>query len=182
VAVLAFVLSFVSGGMLEKQWQSELHVPEYFMSDVTARVVWTGGARFTGVDSRGNETLFDGDHESAPSPVDLLLESIASCTAVDVVAILEKVRTPAKRLEVTVEADRHSPAPRYLVRTSINFDIWGDDIKPEKAARALHLSVVKYCTVFNSLRTDMKATAAFRIHKTGTDPSGEYIDVPLTPL
>ena len=152
------------------------------MSDVAARIRWTGGGRFTGMDSRGYETLIDGDHESAPSPVDLLLESIGACAAVDVVSILEKVRTPASRLEVTVEADRHSPAPRYLVRTSINFDIWGNCIKPEKAARAVHLSVVKYCSIFNSLRTDMKATTGFRIHETDSDPSGEYIDVPLTAL
>lgn len=152
------------------------------MSDVTARIVWTGDARFTGLDSRGYETLMDGHHETAPSPVDLLVESIGACAAVDVVAILEKVRTPAKKLEVSLEADRHSPAPRYLVRTSINFDIWGDHIKPEKAARAIHLSIMKYCSVFHSLRADMTTSAGFRLHETGTDPSGEYIDVPLVVL
>lgn len=151
------------------------------MSDVTARIVWTGDARFTGIDSRGIETPIDGDHQSAPSPVDLLLESIGSCAAVDVAVILEKIRTPASKLEVTVEADRHSPAPRYLVRICLKFDIWVDEMKPDKVARAIQLSIVKYCSVFNSLRSDMKASAGFRLHRNGADATGEYIDVSLEP-
>ena len=149
------------------------------MSDVTARIVWNGSARFTGVDSRGFETAIDGDHGTAPSPIDLLLHSIGSCAAVDVVVILEKVRTPASRLEVTVEVDRNSTAPRYLVRTSIKFDIWGNGIKQERASRAVQLSIVKYCSVFNSLRSDMRSSAAFRIHATGSEASGDYTEVPI---
>ena len=147
------------------------------MSQTGARIIWNGGARFSGIDNRGLETAIDGDHKTAPSPVDLLLESIGSCAAVDVVVILEKVRTPASRLEVTVDVERHSPSPRYIVSMRIRFDIWGDEIRPEKAARAIQLSIVKYCTVFTSLRSDIQTTLECRLHQTGSEPTGDYFVV-----
>jgi putative redox protein len=147
------------------------------MSDITARVIWKGDSRFTGISRTGFETPIDGDARTAASPVDLLLEAIGSCAAVDVVQILDKMRTPVTRLEVTIDADRHSPEPRYLTRSLFKFDIWGDSIKPDKASRAIQLSIVKYCTVFNSLRTDMEAAAELRLHS--GDEDGQYIAVAL---
>ena len=65
------------------------------------------------------------------------------------------------------------------MRTSIKFDIWGNGIKQERASRAVQLSIVKYCSVFNSLRSDMRSSAAFRIHATGSEASGDYTEVPI---
>ena len=65
------------------------------MSDTTAKLLWNGDLRFTGINAGGSETAIDGDHQAAPSPVELLLEATASCSAVDVVLILAKMRTPA---------------------------------------------------------------------------------------
>ncbi len=150
------------------------------MSDVQAKLVWQGGLRFTGTNSGGLATEIDGDHKAAASPVELLLESIASCAAIDVVLILDKMRTPASRLEITIDADRHSPEPRYLTRTRLRFDIWGDGIKPEKAERAIQLSIVKYCSVFNSLRSDMVTEVECRLREPDDDATGEYKPVSIS--
>ena len=88
--------------------------------------------------------------------------------------ILEKSRTPATKFEVTLEGDRHSPEPRYLTGVLMLFDVWGDGIKPDKLARAINLSIGKYCSVYHSLRGDLKLQPRFRIHAPGTEAAGNY--------
>jgi putative redox protein len=144
------------------------------MSDLTAKLSWDGGLRFTGVNAGGIETGIDGDKQSGASPVELLLEALGACSSVDVVTILEKVRTPATKFEVTLEADRNQTEPRYLTGAKMMFDVWGDGIAPDKLVRAINLSISKYCSVYHSLRDDMKLQPLYRIHATGAEASGDY--------
>ncbi len=149
------------------------------MSDLTVKLNWNGGSRFTGVNAGGLETVIDGDKQSGASPVELLLEALGACASIDVVTILEKVRTPATKFEVTLDADRHSPEPRYLTGVRMLFDVWGDGINPDKLARAINLSIGKYCSVYHSLRGDLKLQPQYRIHKTGAEASGDYQTVEM---
>src|SRR5215510_966046 len=144
------------------------------MSDTKVKLNWESGSRFTGVNAGGLETVIDGDRQSGASPVELLLEALGACSAIDVVSILGKMRTPAAKLEVTLEADRHTPEPRYLTSVRMLFDVWGEGIKPDKLDRAINLSIGKYCSVYHSLRGDMKLQPQFRIHAPGAEASGEY--------
>ena len=41
-------------------------------------------------------------------------------------------------------------------------------------ARAINLSLGKYCSVYHSLRTDLKLQAEYRIHAAGAEASGDY--------
>lgn len=144
------------------------------MSDVAVKLNWNGGLRFTGVNADGIETAIDSDSQSGASPVELLTEALGACVAIDVVVILEKQRTPAQRLEITLEGNRHSPEPRYLTDVRVRFDVWGDGIKPERLVRAIKLSIGKYCSVYHSLRPDLKLRPEFRIHAEGAEAAGEY--------
>jgi putative redox protein len=151
------------------------------MSDLSVKLNWSGGSKFTGVNAGGMETVIDGDRRSGASPVELLLEALGACASIDVVVILEKSRTPATKFEVTLEGDRHSPEPRYLTEARMLFDVWGEDIKPDKLARAINLSIGKYCSVYHSLRDDLKVQPQFRIHASGAEASGEYRSVEMAP-
>jgi len=144
------------------------------MSDMTVNLVWTGGQQFTATNGAGLQTKLDGTHYAAASPVEVLLEALGACTAIDVLIILEKMRMPADRVEITADADRHSPEPRFLTRTRVRFDIWGDGIRNDKVTRAISLSITKYCSVYHSLRKDMGIEAQYRIHSKGSEASGEY--------
>ena len=144
------------------------------MSDLTVKLNWDGGFRFTGVNDGGIETAIDGAKESGASPVELLLEALGACSSVDVVSILEKMRTPAARFEVTLEADRNRTEPRYLTAARMLFDVWGEGIAPDKLVRAINLSISKYCSVYHSLRDDLKLEPLFRIHAPGAEASGDY--------
>jgi putative redox protein len=144
------------------------------MSDLTAKLNWNGGMRFSGVNASRIETAIDGDGQTGASPVELLLEALGACTSIDVVLILEKMRTPAVKFEVTLEADRNQKEPRYLTNARILFDVWGDGITPDRLSRAISLSISKYCSVYHSLRDDLKLHPQFRIHATGAAASGNY--------
>jgi putative redox protein len=144
------------------------------MSDLTVKLNWDGGLRFTGVNAGGIETAIDGDRKSGASPVELLIEALGACVSVDVVLILQKMRAPASKVEVTLESDRHPTEPRYLTDVRMSFDVWGEGVAPDKLVRAVNLSISKYCSVYHSLRDDLKLQSQFRIHATGAEASGDY--------
>lgn len=108
-----------------------------------------------------------------------MLEASGSCTTTDVVSILEKVREPLARLEITLEADRHSPEPRYLTAVRVRFDVWGDGLNPDKVRRAIGLSSARYCSVYYSLRPDLKLRPEFRLHDSGQKGAGQYQPVEM---
>ncbi len=144
------------------------------MSDVTVKLNWNSGLKFTGVNAVGVETAIDGDKQQGANPVELLMEALAACVSIDVVVILEKMRMPATKFEVTTEGNRHTPEPRYLTGVRMRFDVWGDGINPDKLTRAISLSIGKYCSVYHSLRDDLKLQPEFRVHATGEEAAGEY--------
>lgn len=144
------------------------------MGNITTKVTWNGELRFTGASAKGHEIVLDGNTQVGPSPVEILLEALGACAAVDVVLILEKSRTPAQKLEVTLTGNRHEPEPRYFTDAVMRFDIWGAGIRPETVTRAINLSITKYCSVYHSLRGDLKLQPEFRLHAPEAEAAGEY--------
>ncbi len=125
-------------------------------SSVTKRVNhvvarWTGAESFeAGVP--GHPTIrLDGARKAGPSPVDALLGALASCSAIDVVSILEKRRTPVASLEVEIRGERAAAVPARLTSVAMIFRITGDGIERHHAERAIDLSINKYCSVKDSL-------------------------------
>lgn len=145
------------------------------------KLSWNGELKFTALDSKGHETAMDGNAQVAPSPMALLLEALGGCTGIDVMLILEKMREPLKRLEVTLDGERNVTEPKYYRAIRVRFDVWGDGLSAEKVARAVNLSFAKYCSVFHSLRPDINVTPEFRLHPTGAEAEGEYRAVEIPP-
>jgi putative redox protein len=118
------------------------------------QLVWKGDFRFDAV-ARGNAvTKVDGNAEDGTTPVDLLLESVGACAAIDVVDILRKSRQDLQGMAVEVVATRREEPPRYVKRVEFHFRIKGP-VDQSKAERAVDLSLEKYCSVFHSLRMDI---------------------------
>ena len=121
-------------------------------------IEWVGGLQFDASRDGGPKVRIDGDYQAAPSPFDMLLAAIATCAATDVVTIMEKQRTPLQGLHIQVEAQRMDAVPRRLASAILHFTLRGNGITPEKAARAVELSVTKYCSVRSSLIEDAPVT------------------------
>jgi putative redox protein len=127
------------------------------------QVEWAGGSQFDAGRPDGPKVRIDAEARSGPGPFDMLLAAIAACAATDVVEIMRKQRTPLDALKVRVEATRVSESPRRLAAAVLHFTLQGTDITPEKAARAVELSVTKYCSVRSSLIADAPVTWTIEI-------------------
>jgi len=122
-----------------------------------SRVVatWAGDHRFDTGRPGGPTARIDSDTVTGQSPVDALLSALATCTAVDVVDILRKRRTPVSALRVEVVAWRVNTTPRRLSSVLLRYYITGTGIERDQALRAIELAVTKYCSVRDSLREDI---------------------------
>lgn len=150
------------------------------MPTVMTQLKWSGELKFSGKNAKGFETVMDGNTQVAASPMELLLESVGGCSAIDVVLILQKMRESLTNLEVALEGERNDTEPKYYKSIIARFDVWGDGLNYDKVARAINLSFTKYCSVFQSLRKDLQLTAQVRIHAANAEAAGEYQTVELT--
>ena len=132
------------------------------MSLDETQVRWDGGLEFT-AEHAGFQTRIDGDQGVAPSPVRLLVESVAACAAIDVVLILQKGRQKLTGLSVTTRSRRADTQPRYVKGLQFEFHVFGD-VDEAKARRAVMLSFEKYCSVYHSLRKDMELEWALTLN------------------
>jgi putative redox protein len=122
------------------------------------QIEWVGGLQFDAGRPDGPKVRIDADTRTAPGPFDMLLAAVASCAATDVVEIMKKQRTPISALSVRVEATRAAEVPRRLAAAVLHFTLHAPGTTPEKAARAVELSVTKYCSVRSSLIADAPVT------------------------
>ena len=119
-------------------------------------VEWAGEHRFDVGRPGGPTVRLDGHAVAGPSPVDALLCALAACTAVDVVDILAKRRTPVERLGINVTATRVTTIPRRLEHVLLEYDVAGAGIERTHAERAVELAITKYCSVRDSLAPDIE--------------------------
>jgi putative redox protein len=124
---------------------------------MSIEIVWEGGKRYRGGRPGGPSLVIDGDRQVAPSPVESLLVALGACSAIDVVEILEKRRTPAERLSVEASYDRAAGPPRRLTTVHLVFHVvTASDALHVR--RAVQLSIEKYCSVASSLAPDVALT------------------------
>ena len=121
--------------------------------EVTLR--WGEALQFAAVVPGRPAVPVDGDGTVAVSPVELLLIAAASCTASDVVLILQKQRVALRGLEVHVRGTRREQQPRRYTALHFVFTVSGDGADDAKARRAVDLSLEKYCSVVASLAPDI---------------------------
>ena len=127
----------------------------------TAQLVWSEGLRF-GATSGANAVVVDGDGEAGLSPMQLLAIAVAGCMAADVVSIIQKGRHPLTGLRVSFSGERLPTPPRRFTAITLHFHVSGD-VPAEAVNRAIDLSREKYCSAWQSLRSDISLTTEFSI-------------------
>lgn len=95
------------------------------------------------------------DEPKAASPMELILMSIASCSSIDIVHILEKQQLTIDDLQVEVEGHRAQQVPKVFERIDLLVKIEGD-IPENKALRAVKLSFDSYCSVSKMLEASVE--------------------------
>ena len=138
------------------------------MAEATeARLVWQEGLWFNG-SARGLEVAMESPaarEPHGPSPMELVAMGVGGCMAIDVVAILKKMRQPLRGLEVKVIAHRAPEHPKYITAVELELLVKGDGVEREKVERAVQLSQTTYCSAVASLRLD--CAVKYRIEMLG---------------
>jgi putative redox protein len=111
----------------------------------------------------GNTLLMDGapdigGHGKAMRPMQLLLAAVGGCSAIDVILILKKQKQIIESFEIEVDGEREKIEDYSLFKDiCLHFKIKGE-VDPDKAERAVKLSVEKYCSVSKTLEPTAKIT------------------------
>ncbi|MEP6742457.1 MAG: OsmC family protein [bacterium] len=120
---------------------------------------------FIGRTPSGHQIMLDTDHlrNSAPTPMELLLVALGSCTGVDVVSILKKKRQEVSAYRVEVRGERRSEHPRSYKRMEVHHIVTGRNISEQSVSQAIQLSEEKYCSVAATLRPTAEIVSSFEI-------------------
>lgn len=123
---------------------------------------------FEATNERGHKVMIEGGRsvggeDTAPYPTELFMMSQAACTAVDVIELLKKMRQPVQHLEIELDGQRaQDQVPKLFTNIHLHYKLYGN-IKPDKAEKAISLSVEKYCTVSKMIDHIAKITYSFEI-------------------
>lgn len=125
-------------------------------------LVRTEGAQFRAENEAGRVTLLAGSDEVGPStdgirPMENVLASLASCSAVDVMLILQRMRHQVNDLRVSVKSERADAIPAVFTSIHVHFHVTGD-FDQKKLDRAVDLSMEKYCSVAKMLSAAVAIT------------------------
>jgi putative redox protein len=96
-------------------------------------------------------------------PLDLMLVSLAGCSAMDVISILRKKQQKVTDLEVRVRADYATEHPRCFTHIWLMFVVTGHNIDPKAVARSIELSLNRYCPAAALLRQIVPIDTDFEI-------------------
>ncbi len=137
-----------------------------------ATVTWVQGKQFIGTDSTKHSVVVSSADEGiGMKPSELMLVALGSCTAYDVVGILEKKRLKLDGVQVSVTAEQDAEPPWTFRKFHVHYVVSGENLRHEDVARAIELSETKYCSVSNTLRLAAEITFDFEIIETAAVPA-----------
>lgn len=139
-----------------------------------ARIKWVEDRTFIGESGTGHKivlgTAFGPEGPSpGPSPMELVLIGMGSCSAYDVVHILAKGREAIEDVVVELEAERAQQDPKVFTRIHMHFVVKGRGVAVEKVERAIALSVEKYCSASAMIAKTATITHDFEVVDTATE-------------
>ena len=135
--------------------------------ELTAQVILNEGLQFTGTAGSGYTVTMDAPtpagHGAGFMPMELVLISLAGCSAMDVLAILRKKEQRVHSLDVRVRGQRQEGSLSVFTAIALEYIVWGEDVDSTAVARAIELSAERYCPVWKMLENTVAITSAFRV-------------------
>lgn len=136
------------------------------MATSSINAVFKGGMNFT-ADINGHQIEIDteetrGGKNLGTRPKALMLASLAGCTGLDVVSILNKMRVNFSDLSVKVDAHLTEAEAAIYDEVTVNYSIKVDKDDEPKVEKAVRLSQEKYCGVTKMFEAFAKVS--YNIH------------------
>ena len=144
-------------------------------------VVQARGLTMMGRGSESNSWIvMDGPYkfkgsQAAVRPMETFLISLAGCTGMDVISLMDKMKVPYRKLKIGVDYERAPEHPKVYTKIHMHYIIYGD-ISDEKdranIEKAIELSQNRYCSVSAMVRNaGIELTYDWEI----ADPEGAQI-------
>lgn len=134
-----------------------------------AKVVWSRqGLEFDGFAGAGLPVHLASSMDTGQAgfrPMELMGLSLAGCTAMDVLSILQKKQQDVRDLQVLVHAKAVGEHPRVWNWVQIEYLVTGKNIDPVAVERALELSSQKYCPAQNMINKAVNIELTYRIQE-----------------
>ena len=117
----------------------------------TISTKWLNGLAFE-AEVDGHKIYMDSNMEhggknTGPRPKPLMMVALAGCTAMDVAAILKKMKVEPEEFTVDVEGDVSEDHPKRFLGMKVIYRVKGKDIPMAKVEKAVNLSSTRYCGV-----------------------------------
>ncbi len=138
------------------------------MEKRTASVKWLENMAFE-TEVNGHKIIIDAEPDVGglnlgPRPKNLMLSALGGCTAMDVTAILKKMRVDVTGLNIIVEGDLTEEYPKHFFRMHIIYEFSGKDLPMDKLKKAVELSQERYCGVTAVYKKAMDITSEIKIN------------------
>lgn len=135
-----------------------------------ARIKWHENAAFVAESGSGHAVVVDGPAEIGGRnlgvrPMELMLMSVGSCSAVDIVQILKKARQPVGGCEVEVKGERAETDPKVFTKIHLHFIVSGAGLSENHVKRAVQLSAEKYCSASIMLSKAAEITHSYELRQ-----------------
>lgn len=116
----------------------------------------------TSVFQKDDAPIPNSGEETALSPMENVLASLAACRSYHVVSILRKKRQDFSAYSVEMVADRRDESLRVFTSIHLKYIIRGKNISKESVESALRLSE-EYCSVGGMLEKAVKIASSYDI-------------------
>ena len=127
---------------------------------------WSEGMKFQTIGPNGSSitvgSSLEGDNHKVPSPKALMLSSLAVCSGIDVVSILEKMKIKLSDFKINTIGSLTQEHPKYYNKVLMEYHFYGEQLDKEKINKAVNLSITKYCGVMEMFRSFAEITT--KIH------------------
>jgi putative redox protein len=130
---------------------------------------WKNNYRLEAKNEKGLSVNFDariehGGEETALSPMENVLASLAACSSFHVLRILQKMRQKISNYSVEATAERREdPPPRVFTKIHLKYIIKGQKIESKAVNKAIELSEEKYCSVGGMLKKAVEINSSYEI-------------------
>ncbi|WP_188373122.1 OsmC family protein [Winogradskyella haliclonae] len=130
---------------------------------------WKGGLTFESDNPSGKKVIMDTgidgqDERFGLSPKAMMLSSLAGCSALDVISILDKMKSPIDDFKIEVSGELTDEHPRYYHSVIVDYHFYGSDLDKKKCEKAVKLSIDKYCGVMEMFRQFAKVETNNHFH------------------
>lgn len=135
----------------------------------TVTTVWKKGVLFE-TDNPSGETVFmdtkteDKPQQEGLSPKAMMLSSLAGCSGLDIVSILEKKRSKYDDFKIITTGKLTEDHPKYYNEVDVEYHFYGSELNEGKINRAVELSVERYCGVMEMFRRFAKIKTTIILH------------------